>query len=325
MTEIFAVRARCRALVFATGLAVSALASASNASAQPRPVDHCGQELDQAGDYYLPNDLGPCSGHGVIITASNVRFTLAGHTLSGVSSPESCDFENPQTGIDVRNPARGVRISGGTVTGFVEGVSMTPASRVTGMRVVDNCNNGVIVSGNGQVDATVVAGSGNDGIALCPGKNAIITSNDVSGSSRWGISLSCGDVITGDGNQILRNILRGNGKVGGDGGGIAVFGGNNQTIAGNSASENLIGIYLLTTTGSTVRDNTANGNRDTGIVLRGDAQSSVVRGNTAFHNALVDMQDDSPSCGTNDWGANYFVTDTVAGASNGGPTVPCLR
>lgn len=323
MTEINVGRARCRALVFVSSLAVGALAGASNTWAQPSPVDHCGQELDQAGDYYLPNDLGPCSGHGVVITATNVRFTLAGHTLSGVSGGESCDIENPQTGIAVQAP--GATISGGTVTGFWDGITLTPASRVTGMRVEGNCSNGVIVSGNGQVDTTVVTDNGNDGIALCPGKNAIVTGNDVLGSSRYGISLSCGDAGTGDGNQILRNILRGNGKPGGDGGGIAVFGGNNQTIAGNSASGNLIGVYLITTTGSTVRDNVTNGNRDAGIVLTGGAHGTAVRGNTAFHNARVDMQDDNPGCVTNTWWTNFFVTDIVAGSPDGGPMVPCLR
>jgi parallel beta-helix repeat protein len=256
----------------------------------------------------------------VIITASNVRFTLAGHTLSGVSSPASCD--NPQIGIDMRSPATGVHVSGGTVTGFVDGISMSADSRVTGMRVVDNCFWGVIVTGAGQVDASVVSGSGNDGIALCGAHDALVTANEVVGSARYGISISC--IADGtDRNHVERNILRDNGAPGG--GGIAVFGGNDHTIVGNAASDNWLGIYLLTTTGSTVSDNTVNRNRDGGIVLADGAHGTIAHGNTAFHNGLVDMQDDHPGCGTNEWTENFFLTDTVAGAPDGGPTVPCIQ
>lgn len=316
---------RRRALLFVSSLAVIAVTSGvGRAWADSTPVDHCGQELDHPGDYHLAHDVGPCTGHGVIITASDVRFTLAGHTLSGVSSAGSCDMENPQTGIDMRSPATGVRVSGGTVTGFVDGISMSADARVTGMRVVDNCFWGVIVTGAGQVDASVVSGSGNDGIALCGAHDALVTANEVVRSARYGISISC--IAEGtDRNRVARNILRDNGASAGDGGGIAVFGGNDHTIVGNAASHNFIGIYLLTTTGSTVSDNTVNLNRDGGIVLTGGAHGTIARSNTAFHNGLVDLQDDNPSCGTNEWAENFFLTDTVAGAPDGGPNQGCIQ
>jgi parallel beta-helix repeat protein len=303
---------------------IAVTSAADRAWAESTPVDHCGQELDQAGDYHLAHDVGPCTGHGVIITASDVRFTLAGHTLSGVSSAGSCDMENPQTGIDMRSPATGVHVSGGTVTGFVDGISMSADARVTGMRVVDNCFWGVIVTGAGRVDASVVSGSGNDGILLCGAHDALVTANEVVGSARYGISISC--IADGtDRNHVERNILRDNGAPAAAGGGIAVFGGNDHTIVGNAASDNFLGIYLLTTTGSTVSDNTVNRNRDGGIVLTGGAHGTIARDNTAFHNGLVDLQDDNPGCGTNDWAENFFLTDTVAGGPDGGPNQGCIQ
>jgi parallel beta-helix repeat protein len=318
-------RALRKALLFASSLAVIAVASApATAWAASRPVDHCGQELTQPGDYHLTQDIGPCTGHGVVITASDVRFTLAGHTIAGVSSAASCDMENPQTGVDVRSPATGVRVSGGTVTGFVDGISLSADSRVTAMRVVDNCFWGVIVTGAGRVDTSVVSGSGNDGIALCQAQDALVTANEVVGSRRYGISMSC-DVGANDRNRVVRNILRDNGAPGGDGGGIAVFTGNDHRIVGNAISENFLGIFLLTTTGSTVRDNTVNANRDGGIVLTDGAHGTVVRANTAYSNTRVDLQDDNPGCGTNDWARDLFRTDIVAGAPDGGPSQGCIR
>jgi hypothetical protein len=47
-------------------------------------------------------------------------LTLAGYTISGVSTPESCDQNNPQLGINVMPRFTGVRVNGGTVRGFVD-------------------------------------------------------------------------------------------------------------------------------------------------------------------------------------------------------------
>lgn len=318
-------RAMGKALLFASSVAVVAFVSTpARAWAASTPVTHCGQELIHPGDYHLTQDIGPCTGHGVVITASKVRFTLAGHTISGISSPASCDMENPQTGVDVRSPATGVRVSGGTVTGFVDGISLSADSRVTAMRVVDNCFWGVLVPGAGQVDTSVVSGSGFDGIGLCGAHDALVTANEVTRSGRYGVSISCG-AEGDDRNRIVRNILRDNGAPGGDGGGIAVFSGNDHRIVGNAISDNFLGIFMVTSTGSTLRDNTVNRNRDAGIVLTDGAQGSIVRANTAYSNARVDLQDDNAGCGTNDWARNLFLTDIVAGAPDGGPAQGCIH
>lgn len=325
MIDTYTGSVRRRALLFVSSLAVIAVVSGpTSALAASQPVDHCGQELSQPGDYHLTQDIGPCTGHGVVITASHVRFTLAGHTISGVSSPTSCDTENPQTGVDVRSPATNVRVSGGTVTGFNDGISLSRNSRVTAMRVIDNCVWGVLVPGASQVDTSVVSGSGFDGIGLCGAQDALVTANEVTRSGRYAVSMSC-DVGANDRNRVVRNILRDNGAPGGDGGGIAVFTGNDHRIVGNAVSENFLGIFLITTNGSTVRDNTVNHNRDGGIVLTDGAHGTVVRANTAYSNARVDLQDDNPGCGTNEWARNLFQTDAVAGSPNGGPPQPCIQ
>jgi parallel beta-helix repeat protein len=283
-------------LVSSLAFAAASLASPSPARADSTPVTSCGQELDVAGDYHLVSDLGPCTGSGVVITASDVRLTLAGHTLSGVASPSGCE---PQIGVDIRNPATNVRVAGGTVTGFADGVSLTAGSHASALRVVDNCGFGIMVAGSGaRVDTSLVSGSV-DGIALCNASDALVTANDVFGNSRYGVLVSCG-LGADNGNQIVQNILRENGLPGGDGGGIGVFSGSDHHIAGNHLVDNFIGVYLLTTAGTTVE------------------------GNTAYRNT-TDLVDDAVDCGSDTWTSNLFETDFVAGVPDGGPDGGCIR
>jgi parallel beta-helix repeat protein len=307
-------------LLSSLAVAGGTLVSPAAARAQSTAVTYCGQELSEPGDYHLASDLGPCSGHGVVITASDVRLTLAGHTLSGLSDAGSCA---PQIGVDVRNPATNVRVGSGTVTGFADGVSLTGGSRASALRVLDNCGLGILVAGTGaRVDTTLVSGSV-DGIALCNATEALVTSNDILGNSHYGVLVSCGQGAD-DRNQILQNILRENGLPTGGGGGIGVFSGEEHRIAGNHVIDNFAGINVVTSAGTTIEDNTVNGSSDAGIVLTTGAEQTTVSGNAAFQNGLVDLQDDSVDCGSNAWTLNLFETDVVAGLPDGGPGAGCI-
>jgi parallel beta-helix repeat protein len=304
-----------RSLFLASLLLVPAAAHAQS------EVTSCGRELDAPGDYHLVGDLGPCAGSGIVVTASDVRLTLSGYTITGLGTCE------PQIGIEVRGAATNFRVSGGTVTGFETGVSLTSGSRASALRVLDNCGFGIIVAGTGaRVDTSLVSGSV-DGIALCDSVDAVVTSNDVRGNSRFGVLVSCGQGGN-DGNDVVQNIVRENGTTGADGGGIGVFSGNGHLIAGNHLLGNLAGIDIRTSAGTTIEDNTANGNETVGIVLSGGANGAtqtIVRENGVHLNGLVDMQDDSADCGTNTWGPNRFVTDIVAGLPDDGPGGGCIR
>ena len=74
-----------------------------------------------------------------------------------------------------------------------------------------------------------------------------------------------------------------------------------------------------------VLDNTAHGNSATGIWITGDGAPGIVRRNSVFGSGSTDMQDDTLGCVGNTWSGNTFRIDVVAGVSNGGPAVPCLR
>lgn len=113
---------------------LSALVMAAPAAASPpRPVS-CGETISAPGHYFL---AGNCSGDGVRITASNVRFRLAGHTMDGMG----CSFSD---GVAARGVA-GLRIQGpGTITGYFVGIFWDSLndSRVMKATLTEDCDDG---------------------------------------------------------------------------------------------------------------------------------------------------------------------------------------
>jgi parallel beta-helix repeat protein len=304
---------------------MATLLSAVNPAQALTPVTTCGQTLSVPGEYLLTRNLVcPDTGvdfNGVTITASNVVFHLAGRSISSTV----CDLNRNLSGIFVTGGLSGVRIDGGTVRGFNDGIALSSSnSRVVGMTVTKACAFGILGQGeNNWIEENVVTASG-DGVALSPAKLTRVTANHLSGNVRAGVALS----DFADSNFIERNILNNNGDYG-----IAVFNGNNIVIRNNAANKNRIGIALLSTAtrdGATVLphgvlDNTVHGNSETGIWITADGAPGIVRRNSVFGSGTSDMQDDSLGCAGNTWGNNTFRTDVVAGVPNGGPAVPCLR
>ena len=55
------------------------------------------------------------------------------------------------------------------------------------------------------------------------------------------------------------------------------------------------------------------------------ATSNTFQFNTALDNRDWDLGDQNPGCDSNVWSSNQFVTDNVAGASDGGPGTGCIQ
>jgi parallel beta-helix repeat protein len=298
-------------------LAAALLFTVSLASAQ-NPVDHCGQSLYQSGEYILTTDLD-CSGTittGIDITASNVTFHLAGHEIASTD----CDLSKDVNGIFVHGGLSGVRIEGGTVHGFNDGIVLSSsASSVSAMKVTKACLFGIVVQGSGnQVDTSVVTLSGLDGIGIGPSGGNHIVSNDVSNNVRVGVEISN---ISND-NVVERNIINSNGIVAHEQGGIAIFNGMGNRLLNNALNNNFEGIEIESP-GNTAIGNRVSGSLDTGIFILGGSPS-VVRGNSVFGSTLVDMLDDQAACGTDTWRGNDFQTDLVHDVPDGGPKKGCL-
>lgn len=301
------------------------------------PVGGCPQTLSTPGEYVLTGDL-ECSGavNGVIITAGNVVFHLAGHTISNTAICSS--LENLESvGIFVAGGISSVRVDGGKVSGFNDGVLLSSSnSRVEGMTVTNACVFGILGQGrNNRIEKNSVTASG-DGVALVPAYNTRVTSNDLSSNVRAGIAIS--DFASR--NLIENNILNNNGTTG-EGYGVAIINGHGNIVRYNAINKNNFGIRL----GSAVKRNgtpglqnsvianTVNGNSKLGIWIQQIfGAPSTIKFNTVLGNGNgdpdeADMFDENAGCGGNNWVplSNTFQTDQVAGLPDGGPGVGCIR
>jgi parallel beta-helix repeat protein len=294
-------------------------------------VTTCGQTLGSPGEYILANDLA-CTGAtgdvvGVRITASNVTFHLAGHTISS----SVCDLSRTVIGVFVEGGITNVKVDGGNVSGFNSGVQLSASnSKVKGLTVTGACLFGIGVQGDSnRVETNVVTASGSDGIILSPATRAVIRSNHCTGNTRAGVALSDGAYN----NLIAENVLDSNGGPGGEGYGVAIFNGIGNTVRDNAANRNNFGIRIASAVNpdgladpiNRVLENVISGNSHLGIWVESILIPANIRRNSVFGNGIADMQDDSANCGANTWRNNTFLTDLVAGVPNGGPSMPCLR
>ena len=282
------------------------------------PGGGCAQTLSAAGEYVLTGDLH-CSGtfgNGIDITASNVVFHLAGHTISSTD----CDLTKNISGIFVQGGISNVLIDGGTVSGFNDGIVLSSTSSlVRGMKTTGACAFGIAISGqNNQVDTSVVTASHIDGIGIQAASGILITANDISGNFRVGVDIS----NFSNNNTVAVNVIDNNGIVAGEQGGIAIFNGKNNLISGNTVNNNFHGI-LIGSPGNVVENNTVNGSvgkgaNGVGISINASGASTVVKGNTVLGSSEVDMSDSNSRCGTDLWQNNSFQTAGVAGGPNPG-------
>ena len=281
------------------------------------PADGCAQTLGTAGEYVLTGDLN-CSGtfgNGINITASDVIFHLAGHTISSTD----CDLRNAISGISVPGGISNVLIDGGTVSGFNEGINLySSSSRVRGMKATGACAFGMAISGqDNQVDTSVVTGSQGDGIGIGSASGIRIMANDISGNFRVGVDIS----NFSNNNTVAGNVINNNGIAAGEQGGVAIFNGTNNVISGNTINNNFDGI-LIDSSGNLVEQNTVNGSvgngaNGIGIAINASGASTIVRGNTVLGSSSADMSDSNPGCGTDYWTNNTFQTAVVVGGSPG--------
>lgn len=300
-------------------------AASQSAQAQPMQVTTCGQTLSNAGVYVLATDLNCTAATGDItgvqITASNITFHLAGHTIS---SPV-CDDSRNVTGIFVVGGITNVKIDGGNVSGFNDGVVLSSSnSTVKGMKVSGACFSGIHVQGaNNRVEKISATGNG-DGVSLLSTKNATVRCNYLSGNTRNGVTVSGTGTTNSflDANIIEDNIINNNGSVGGFG--VSIINGSYNIIRDNAINHNRNGIFI-DTPNNRVRGNTVNGSTDVGISIGSSGTTNNVRRNTVLGSGNTDMTDDNAGCDANTWRNNIFMTDLVAGVSDGGPNTGCIQ
>lgn len=280
----------------------------------------CGQTI--LVSTVLDSNIGPCA-TGITIGADNITLDLNGFTISG--TPDT--GEGPGIGLSGRT---GVTVRNGTVTQFDAGVAIEggSANTVTAMRVLDNRGNfgtdfgdgiAVFASTSNRITNSQVRNNGPyDGIGLIRSNFNVIDGNQVTDNTQSfqttgirlenaGLSASNDNVVTSnlvvnnalDGVEVFargsRNQIRSNQIVGNGRDGVTVFaGGNNNVIESNQVRGNLgNGIYIRAGVGS----------------VPAPAGNQILR-NYSFGNAVLDLRDGQPDCGTNQWHGNQGATFT---------------
>jgi len=254
-------------VVLATPLFVAA--TASKGKARRVTAVTCGQTVTTS--VVLANDLS-CPGNGLVVGANGITINLNGHTISG----------NGGNGI-IDSQHTSVTITNGTITGFTYGVILTTGannSRVQGLRLIGNTNDGVIVqSSSGDVL------SGN--YALSNGGN--------------GISLAASSIGTQViGNWVENNTNDGIGAPSGDAGYVI-----SQNRALNNGHD---GIELQAFNAVQVNGNIANGNAADGISTAAVGPVTLTGNRASFNGALGILA----APGQKDGGGNVVQDNTTA-------------
>lgn len=296
-----------------------AASAAAEMTACPVTLITCGDNITLPGRYRLAADcpLDGTDGTAIGIRASDVHLDLAGHTVSGPSTQSDvCTLSSP-VGISV--DGSNVHVHGGTVEGFLHGILVFgDDNHLNGLTVRKNCH-GLHLSGahdNGAHDNHVngnnVSGNFGNGVTFANGsKNNNINSNDINDNGRGGVL-----VLDSDDNVISSNNISGNKRSG-----VALLGSNNNTIRSNRVNDHALasGIYLRVSNNNnmsnnnTIEGNTAKHN-NIGIELELGVSGNFIRGNTALENTFSDLRDVNSSC-MNTWKNNTFFSqgDSPAG------------
>lgn len=195
----------------AVGLALLPLSSAFVGTASAAPVVTCGQVITTTTT--LTNNVGPCSGTGIVIGADNITLNLNGKKISG-NFDEGAGGEF--AGVEILEHS-GVTVTGGrptrpgVITGFEAGVTIDGGVNLVGGNTLSNLR---VMRNVGPDTTDAVLG---DGIV----------------------------VFTSPNNRILNNTLSRNGRY--DGIGVLGFGSDNNLIKGNNVNQT----SLITNAGQT--------------------------------------------------------------------------
>ncbi|MGI9079761.1 MAG: right-handed parallel beta-helix repeat-containing protein [Acidimicrobiales bacterium] len=333
-------RGRALGVLSASALAVGGMvALAGPASAVTL---NCGDTVTSS--VTLSNDLGPCTGNGLVIGASGITLNLGGHTITGSNTTNTTS--NEQVGILIQG-MRNVIVQNGTVTGFDAGVAITKGSKnqVINVTAHDNINHSSLVNAPGAAtnhcnfgDGIVVTGSNNniiknntafhngpfDGIAMVGNSD----NNIVSGNKVYDQTVSNELPPAGSGNNgpcgPFSATPTGAGRLHQDIG-IRVEGpgANNNTVVANIVSDNQLngisihGYVCLNGGGANPPPNfPPRGEPNTGNLI----QTNTVRGN-GFPDGLdgIGILSQGPlgtvTCGSNN---NTIIGNTSIGNAGSG-------
>jgi parallel beta-helix repeat protein len=274
------------ALVSALGLAFLSSLYAGASSAAIKSVTTCGAVLSTAGKYQLKADLSNCPSTALTISANNVRLNLNGHTISG---------SNLGSGISVQS-VTGVRIIGGSVSGFMNGVELNSAmnTQISGVTISNNAGYGIYLNASSKnfISGNTVSMNTSKGIYLFGGSNTNqIIGNTISNNAKGTVLDDGLQLNTSNTNKITGNMIVGNGQDG-----LELKDTSGNVLYGNIVNNNgRNGIFLrpsvASTTSNVVDHNTTLLNGASGIVVLGGATLNKLTQNVSVNNNQIPSTD----------------------------------
>ncbi len=323
----------------------------------------CGTTSSADGEQLILTGNLSCAGTAVTITHDKVHLDMQGFTIDGDGTGIGIHVIGPTNNLPcgpLSGPS-GFHINGGTVTEFdhgiflcrsdtahindmtftlndLAGILISRASTGGNSGPSDHRINGSTLSLNGCVGGCQAGEVFEGGLVVISASGNVIRGMNIHDNNRYGVlfrtaggnRITSSQVIDNVGTGIFSdraggNTIQGN-NIEGNGDGVrAVFGGGSETIRGNNISNNSgDGIFIVGSPNSLVRGNTVNGN-DSGIVLDKNV-GSLLQGNTALGNTVVDLSDNNNNVvvvGTcvNTWKSNTFVTED----DPGNPPTGCIQ
>jgi parallel beta-helix repeat protein len=209
------------------------LGSARPAAAGTFQITSCPYQITMPGTYVLAADLA-CPGVSAAITiqpsANGVHLDLGNHTIDGLGT--SANPNNGRLGISAAGVTggprvTGLRVTGGTLTGFRSGIALGECEdcQIVGSRMNLSLGSSIGSGGGG--------GKAGFGIGLFNSPGARIVGNTVTGVFDNGIVLGGNSAAQVTGNAVTGT---GQGEVG-----IGVNGGTDGVrVTGNTATGNSI-------------------------------------------------------------------------------------
>ena len=105
--------------------------------------------------------------------------------------------------------------------------------------------------------------------------------------------------------------------------GIYIDFGSNVNLASNTLGGNAFGIFMQRTSGSTITDNTNDGNSQDGVFMGFEASGNTLTGNTANNNSIRGFEDATTGSGTSGTGNTYSSNVCNGNAINSQPGGLC--
>jgi parallel beta-helix repeat protein len=238
----------------------------------------------------LSQDIGPCSGAGLVIGANGIVLNCAGHTISGIGVGIGIDFSG-SNGDTVKN----CRVTGFTVGFALDGSSSDiltgntannnvfgfiihgSSSSVFGRNIAkNNIGDGFhfeFASNSNKITGNTASNNGNEGFAFYLSSGNSLARNTANSNAVGFIMWNVSDTT------LVRNTASKN-RVYGFG---LYMSSNNDSLTKNTASKNgYDGFEVVESSSSTFAGNTANGNSHYGFHLYGSSNNTLIM-NTAIN------------------------------------------